>query len=104
MPENSPHGVWRAAPLATYYMAARSHSIMGQPGLPHGHAHSRAGRACPGLAISYWAVTEQASGLGNLSYLDHTKLGGIQVCSVHMSVQVTGVSSVNRHRMGKTLL
>lgn len=52
----------------------------------------------------YWAIVGQASGLGNLSCLDHTKLGGIQVCSVHMSVQVTGVSSVNRHRMGKTLL
>lgn len=33
---------------------------------------------------SYWAIVGQASGLGNLSCLDHTKLGGIQVYSVHM--------------------
>jgi hypothetical protein len=33
---------------------------------------------------SYWTIVGHASGLRNLSFLDHTKLGGIQVCSVHM--------------------
>lgn len=58
-------------------------ALWGQPGLPHGHAHGRA----PGDPVLsqelYWAVVGQASGLGDLSCLDHTKLGANLGMSVH---------------------
>lgn len=91
---------WSAESCVAGNLLDGSHGIiMGTAWLPRGLAPIRPGRSRPGPE-PYWATVGQASGLGNLSCLDHTKPGvGVGVggfrCAQRTHVQVTGVSPVN---------
>lgn len=75
MPANSPHEVWRAAItdnlLDGCWITQHYGDSLGYP-----MAMLTVGPGDPVLSQeSYWGIVGQASGLGDLSCLDHTKLG-----------------------------